>query len=82
MPTSYARSGYFAINFAIPVGSAIAAVTPTMSARSSAIATSSSANTPVHFTDEGASGLPVSGSNGVDGLCRQSASSSSAGRYP
>ncbi len=36
---------------------------PTTSARSSAIATSSSAKTPVHFTESAASGLPVSGSN-------------------
>ena len=45
----------------MPVDSAIAAVMPTMSGRSSAIATSSSAKTLVHFTLGAASSLPVSG---------------------
>jgi hypothetical protein len=80
MPTSYARSGYLRASVAMPVGSAIAAVTPTMSGRSSAIATSSSAKTLVHFTAGAASSLPVSMLNAPPGPCRQSASSSSAGR--
>ena len=63
----------------MPVGSAIAAVMPTMSLRSSASATSSSAKTEVHLSDGGARSLPVSGSK-LPGPCRQSASSSSAGR--
>ena len=49
----------------MPVGSAIAAVMPTMSSRSSAIATSSSANTDVHFSVGAASSLPVSRSNAL-----------------
>ena len=57
----------------------MAAVMPTMSDRSSASATSSSAKTPVHFTDGGAIGRPVTGSNAPDGLCSRSISSSSAG---
>jgi hypothetical protein len=64
----------------MPVGSAMAAVMPTTSGRSSAIATSSSANTWVHFTAAAASSLPVSTSNAPLGPCRQSASSCSAGR--
>ena len=63
----------------MPVGSAIAAVMPTTSGRSSAILTSSSAKTLVHFSLAAPSDLPVSMLNAA-GLCRQSASSCSAGR--
>jgi hypothetical protein len=63
----------------MPVDSPMAAVMLTMSDRSSARATSSSAKTPVHFTDGDAMGRPVTGSNAPDGLCSRSMSSSSAG---
>ena len=64
----------------MPVGSAMAAVMPTTSGRSSAIATSSSAKTWVHFTVGGGEQLAGLDVERAAGPCRQSASSSSAGR--
>ena len=62
MPTSKTRSGYAAANASSPVGMSMAAVMPTTSFRSAAIATSSSEKTLVHAVPELASGWPVSGS--------------------
>ena len=63
----------------MPVESAIAAVMPTTSSRSSATVTSSSANTAVHLVDGVTVARPVSGSNADEGLCIRSTSSFSAG---
>ena len=79
MPTSKVRSGKDSLKRSSPVGWSIAAVMATTSWRSPPIATSSSPSTLVQPRALAFSGLPVSGSVTGATLCRQSASSSTAG---
>ena len=79
MPTSKVRSGHLQEKACSPTGCSIAAVIATTSGRSAPIATISSENTLVQPAALTFSGLPVSGSVTGATLCRQSASSSTAG---